>query len=91
MFLFELDVFGEGEIITVRPIALFKDPRIICHMCDLRDWDGTRKLVESLGPIHLLVNNAGVSKSAPFLEVQRVDIEKYMCLYIRFSQCLTNV
>jgi len=36
---------------------------------DLRDLDATKKAVESLGPINLLVNNAGVGKLQHFLDV----------------------
>ena len=36
---------------------------------DLGDLDATKKAVESLGPINLLVNNAGVGKLQHFLDV----------------------
>ena len=38
----------------------FQLPEIETVVCDLRDWDATRRAVEELGDIHLLVNNAGV-------------------------------
>ncbi|EZA57458.1 L-xylulose reductase, partial [Ooceraea biroi] len=45
------------------------DPKIRAICVDLRDWDATRKAVESVLPIDLLVNNAGLSILAPFLDV----------------------
>ncbi|XP_069122877.1 L-xylulose reductase-like [Argopecten irradians] len=42
---------------------------------DLQDWDGSRKILEQLGPIDLLVNNAGVSSPAPFMEVKKEQLD----------------
>jgi len=36
---------------------------------DVADIEATKKEVEKLEPIHLLVNNAGVTTLQPFLEV----------------------
>ena len=36
---------------------------------DVSDLEATKKEVEKQAPIHLLVNNAGVSELQPFLEV----------------------
>ena len=39
-------------------------------MCvDLVDWENTQRAVQSLGPIDLLVNNAGITEIVPFLDV----------------------
>lgn len=39
-------------------------------MCvDVSDIEATKKAVEKFQPIHLLVNNAGVTELQPFLEV----------------------
>ena len=45
-------------------------------MCDLSDWDATRKVIESLGRIDLLVNNVGVSCPVPFVEVTKEVLYK---------------
>jgi len=47
---------------------------IHCVSVDLADWSATRRAVEDIGPIDLLVNNAGVNKLSPFLEM---DEESY--------------
>lgn len=36
---------------------------------DVADIEATRKEVEKLGAVHMLVNNAGVTQLQPFLEV----------------------
>ncbi|XP_018303536.1 L-xylulose reductase [Mycetomoellerius zeteki] len=44
------------------------DPKIQPICVDLRDWDATRKAVQSILPIDLLVNNAAVARLSPFLD-----------------------
>ena len=56
-------------------LILFQAPGTEIHSIDLTDWDATRTLVESLGPIDLLVNNAGVVARSPFLDVKRDDVD----------------
>lgn len=38
---------------------------------DLGDWDATERALGSVGPVDLLVNNAGVAPLQPFLEVTK--------------------
>uniref|UniRef100_UPI00358E7187 L-xylulose reductase n=1 Tax=Myxine glutinosa TaxID=7769 RepID=UPI00358E7187 len=38
---------------------------------DLLDWDGTEVALADVGPVDLLVNNAGVADNQPFLEVTK--------------------
>lgn len=45
---------------------------------DLADWDKTREAVSKIGPVDLLVNNAGVGICANFLEMKREDLETTM-------------
>ncbi|KAL4239785.1 hypothetical protein ACF0H5_000588 [Mactra antiquata] len=52
-----------------------EEPSIIPLPCDLSDWDATRKAVESAGPIHLLVNSAGVAAITPFLDVKKSELD----------------
>ncbi|XP_029173046.1 L-xylulose reductase [Nylanderia fulva] len=44
------------------------DPKIHPVCVDLRDWDATRKAVQNILPIDLLVNNAGVGYLTSFLD-----------------------
>ena len=46
-----------------------EDPKITTVYCDLRDWKETRRIVKTLTPIHLLVNNAGVALKEEFLDI----------------------
>jgi len=43
---------------------------------DLSDWATARKAVEQIGPIDLLVNNAGVLDQSPFLETEESQMNK---------------
>ena len=43
-------------------------PQIQTICVNLNNLAETRKAVSALGDIHLLVNNAGVAKLAPFIE-----------------------
>ncbi|KAL4239784.1 hypothetical protein ACF0H5_000587 [Mactra antiquata] len=52
-----------------------EEPNINPLPCDLSDWDATRKAVESVGPIHLLVNNAAVAALTPFLDVKKSELD----------------
>ncbi|KZC08325.1 L-xylulose reductase, partial [Dufourea novaeangliae] len=52
-----------------------EDPRIQAVCVDLLDWDATRKAVQSVLPVHLLVNNAAVARLNPFLEATREDFD----------------
>lgn len=56
--------------------TLDKVKGIIPVLCDVADFDATRKIVQSLGPIHLLVNNAGITRLGSFLEFPMKDFEE---------------
>ena len=45
-------------------------------MVDLTDWDAAKILVESLGPIDLLVNSAGTSDPHMFLDVTKESLDR---------------
>lgn len=44
-------------------------PGVVTVCVDVSDIEATRKEVEKLAPIHLLVNNAGVTNIQPFLDI----------------------
>ncbi|XP_028174661.1 D-erythrulose reductase-like [Ostrinia nubilalis] len=54
---------------------------------DLRDWDQTRQVVESLGVFHGVVNNAGVAIIEPFLESKPGSFD----LTMDFVKAMLNV
>lgn len=63
----------QGEVIALSKSSenlkklISLDPKIKTICVDLQDWNATRKAVQSILPIDLLVNNAGVAKLSPFL------------------------
>lgn len=46
-------------------------PDIDVYNVDIADWDKTRSLVESIGPLEILVNNAGLTYATPFLDTTK--------------------
>jgi L-xylulose reductase len=56
-------------------VLFWQEPSIIPVPCDLSDWEGTRKAVEGVGPVHLLVNSAGVAAITPFLDVKKSELD----------------
>ncbi|KAI0237747.1 L-xylulose reductase [Lamellibrachia satsuma] len=43
---------------------------------DLSDWTAAKKAVEEIGPVDLLVNNAGIVKHGAFVETEEVVLNK---------------
>ncbi|XP_055876978.1 L-xylulose reductase-like isoform X3 [Biomphalaria glabrata] len=52
-----------------------ESPSIETHVIDLSVWSSAKKALEALGHFDLLVNNAGVSRIAPFTEVTEEDFD----------------
>ncbi|KAK2174824.1 hypothetical protein NP493_775g01113 [Ridgeia piscesae] len=52
-----------------------ENPDIHTVCVDLADWAATKKAVEKLGSIHLLVNNAAVVNVTRFLEIEEAEIK----------------
>ena len=53
-------------------------PNIETVVCDVRDWNATRRIVEELGDIHLLVNNAGVAETEDALDASPENFDWYV-------------
>lgn len=52
-----------------------QDSKIKTVCVDLRNWNETKKAVQNVLPIDLLVNNAGVAFLKPFLEATPEDFD----------------
>lgn len=52
-----------------------QDPTIQILCVDLNDWDATKKAVQSVLPIDLLVNNAAVAILEPFFDIKEQDFD----------------
>ncbi|KAI0233423.1 L-xylulose reductase [Lamellibrachia satsuma] len=57
-----------------------ENPEIRTVCVDLSDWAAARNAVKEIGPVDLLVNNAGVIKTSPFLEMDEANMNKYESL-----------
>ncbi|XP_072030085.1 L-xylulose reductase-like [Amphiura filiformis] len=50
---------------------------------DIGDWDATKAALENVGPVHLLVNNAGVSKRQTFFEITKEVFDETIGINVR--------
>jgi len=50
---------------------------------DLSNWDETKKVVEEVGPVDLLVNNAAISILEPFLEMHPESFDKMFSVNVK--------
>ena len=58
-------------------------PEITTLLVELRNWDETRKAIQSITPIQLLVNNAGVGEVVPFLEITDEGLSKILDINLK--------
>jgi len=49
---------------------------VTCHVLDLTDEAAVRSLVQSMPPIHALVNNAGIFDERKFMDVTNADFRR---------------
>lgn len=70
-------------------VAECKDIRPVC--VDLVDWHSTQSAVKSLGPIDLLVNNAGVTEVTPFTDVTVESFDWIMNVNVRAVFAVSQV
>ena len=54
-------------------------PNIEVYNVELADWNKARTTVQSIGPVDLLVNNAGITNWTSFIEVTKLEVDKYVC------------
>lgn len=58
-------------------------PGIQTICVDLGDWDATKTALEGVGPIHLLVNNAGISKRQTFFDITKDVFDEVISINVR--------
>ena len=68
-----------------------ENPKIHTVYCDLRNWDETKKIVKTLTPIHLLVNNAGVVQIQPLLEISSNSFDAVFTVNVKAIINVTQV
>ncbi|XP_060568418.1 L-xylulose reductase-like [Ruditapes philippinarum] len=66
-------------------------PSIETRLLDISEWDKTREVVENLGPIDLLVNNAGIIKHTPFLEITKEEFDDHHNINFRAAFNISQV
>ncbi|XP_053389509.1 L-xylulose reductase-like [Mercenaria mercenaria] len=72
-------------------VIYFLVPSVETRLLDISDWETTRKVVEDLGPIDLLVNNAAVIKHTPFFDVTKEELDEQHDINFRAAFNITQV
>ncbi|MCI4384014.1 hypothetical protein PGIGA_G00033430 [Pangasianodon gigas] len=58
---------------------------------DLADWDATERALKDVGPIDLLVNNAGCAMLQPFLEITQDSFDKSFDVNVKAALHVTQI
>ena len=66
-------------------------PDILVYNVDISDWDKTRHIVQQIGPVDILVNNAAILINKPFLELDKKDLFKYKVLLCVNCNCSCHI
>ncbi|XP_045187363.2 L-xylulose reductase-like [Mercenaria mercenaria] len=66
-------------------------PSIETRLVDISHWDTARKTVEDIGPIDMLINNAGAIKHTPFLDVTKEELDEQHNINFRAAFNITQV
>ncbi|MEP7457328.1 SDR family oxidoreductase [Phyllobacterium sp. SB3] len=74
-----------GEIEAAATNICLAGGRARALALDVRDIDAVQQLFSENPPFHVLVNNAGMNRTANFLEVPRSDFDDIMGLNVRAS------
>ena len=68
-----------------------QDSSIQTVCVDLGDWDATKKAVQSVLPVDLLVNNAAVAKLKPFLDATEEEFDKIFNINVKAMMNVSQV
>lgn len=79
------------EVVAIgRDFKNFKEKQIQTITYDLSDLSGIPKLIENIGEIDVLVNNAGIDRKRPYDDYSEEDIEKILNVNLRAPIELIN-
>lgn len=66
-------------------------PGMETHVADVSEWDDTRQLVQRLGDIDLLVNNAGVASLAPAADATEEEFDRLFNTNVKAALNMSQV
>lgn len=73
---------AEGAVVHIcgrrlDPLQAVADscPGMVAHQCDITDEAAVIAMIEAIGPLDIVIANAGASESAPFLRTELADFE----------------
>jgi len=58
-------------------------PSVQTVACDVQNWNETKKLVQSIGPVEHLVNNAGIFSFVPFMQIEEEDFDRLYSINLK--------
>ena len=65
--------------------------RAVALQCDITDIDTAGAVIEAAGPFHVLVNNAGIARHSPLLDVTQESFDEVVGLNLRATFFMTQV
>ncbi|RZC41116.1 L-xylulose reductase, partial [Asbolus verrucosus] len=68
-----------------------EQPTIEVISCDLSDWDATKQALYNIGPVDLLVNNAGLAILKPLTEMTEEEVDKLFGINVKALINVTQV
>ncbi|XP_052071437.1 L-xylulose reductase-like [Mytilus californianus] len=72
------EVFALGRTQADLDSLKVEIPNINTYQIDLQNWEKTREIVTHKGPVDFLVNNAGIGRWQPFLEMSKENLDAVM-------------
>lgn len=84
-------VFALSKTLEFLETLKNEDSTIEIISVDIVDWNKTRKAIEKILPIDMLVNNAGVACLAPFLELSEEQFDLTMNVNVKAIFNITQI
>jgi len=84
-------VIGSQQAPLDALVSALGSDRCVALRADLRDPDQARAAAAQAGPVDLLVNNAGVSRLASFLETTPADFQEVMAVNVQATMVVSQV
>jgi len=72
-------------------VKAFPHNQLIPIQVDLADWDATERALEGIGPVHGLVNNAGVAIEEKFGEITKDGFDTLFNINVRAIICVSQI
>ncbi|CAG7682020.1 unnamed protein product, partial [Allacma fusca] len=65
-------------------------PKVNTVQCDVSKWTDTKTIVQSIGPVDHLVNNAGIGKKHSLLKITEEDFNQIFDINVKAAINITQ-